>query len=317
MKATMLTRGAVVVGTAALIWVVPVLVTSCTSSAPQAASRTFATPDDAVKGLADATRAGKIDELRAIFGPEANDLIDTADPVTARRNREIFAAAFRERWRLEDTAADTKTLVIGNEDWPFPIPLVREGKVWRFDGAAGLEEVLDRRVGRNELAVITLCKTYVAAQRLYAAKPHDGKPAGVYAASFRSEPGKQNGLYWPVKPGEKRSPLGDLVAYAEQQGRSIGAGNSPPAPFHGYYFRILTAQGPNAPGGAKDYVVGGAMKGGFALVAWPAQYDATGVMTFVVGPDGTVREKDLGPDTVNAVRGLTVFDPDASWGAAH
>jgi len=205
--------------------------------------------------------------------------------------------------------------VIGNEDWPFPVPLARVGGSWQFDTAAGKEEVLARRIGRNELAAIRICRTYVAAQRVYAERSHDGQKPGIYARAFRSDQGKQNGLYWPVVHGQKRSPLGDLVATAEAKGEPINKDGQQPAPFHGYYFRILTGQGPDAPGGAKDYVVNGLMSAGFALVAWPAQYDATGIMTFLVNNDGTVREKDLGDDTEATVKAITLYNPDASWTA--
>jgi hypothetical protein len=164
--------------------------------------------------------------------------------------------------------------------------------------------------------VISVCRTYVAAQRLYAGRPHDGQPAGRHAMTFRSDPGRQNGLYWPAKRGEKRSPLGDLVAEAAAEGRPTDPAGAP-SPFHGYYFRILTAQGPNAAGGAMDYVKDGAMSGGFALVAWPAEYDVTGVMTFVVNQDGVLHQKDLGPDTDKAGKTMTAYDPDATWETAR
>ena len=228
----------------------------------------------------------------------------------------MFTVAAAEKWQLIDQGSDRKVLVIGNEEWPFPVPLAKDASGWRFDTAAGKEEVLDRRIGRNELAVIRICRTYVAAQRLYSERGHDGQPPGLYARTFWSDPGRENGLYWPSGPGQKRSPLGDLVAHAAAEGRPLGNDGPQPAPFHGYYFKILTAQGPAAAGGAKDYVVDGRMSGGFALVAWPAQYDATGVMTFVVNQDGIVREKDLGPDTDGAARGMTLYNPDGSWGSS-
>src|SRR5206468_2959858 len=184
-----------------------------------------------------------------------------------------------EQWLLVD-GGKAKTLVIGNEEWPFPVPLVKTASGWRFDTAAGKEEVLARRIGRNELAAIQTCLAYVTAQRRYAMQGHDGKPPGLYAMTFRSDPGKENGLYWPAARGQRRSPLGDLVAQAAEEGRPLGAAPDQRSPFHGYYFKILTAEG--AAGGAKSYVVNGEMSKGFALVAWPAQYDVTGVMTFLV-----------------------------------
>jgi hypothetical protein len=190
---------------------------------------------------------------------------------------------------------------------------VKSAKRWRFDTTAGKEEVLARRIGRNELAVIGICREYVAAQRHYAQQGHDGKPQGLFATTFRSDPGKQNGLYWPAAHGQPRSPLGDLVAQASKEGRQIGTDRPPPTPFHGYYFKILTAQGAAAPGGTKSYVVNGEMSAGFALVAWPAQYDATGVMTFAVNQDGAVHETDLGAETNTTAAAITTYNPDASW----
>jgi len=285
---------------------------SCSRAAP--ASRTFATPEDAVRALIEAARAGALQQVIAIFGPDGQALVDSSDPATARRNREVFTAAAAEAWHLVDQGDGRKALVIGNEAWPFPVPLIKTGGGWRFDTAAGKEEVLARRIGRNELAVIRICRTYVAAQQLYAARGHDGQPAGLFAATFQSNPGRENGLFWP-SAGRKRSPLGDLVATAAVEGRPIGNDSQKPSPFHGYYFKILTAQGPAAPGGARAFVADGRMSGGFALVAWPAQYDSTGVMTFVVNGDGIVHEKNLGAGSDAVAKAMTLYDPDASWTA--
>ncbi len=275
--------------------------------------RTFPTPEDAVKALIETVKAGNLESLLEIFGPGGKELIDSSEPAIARQNQQVFTVAVREKWHLEDAAPDRKTLVIGNEDWPFPVPLVKAGNGWRFDTAAGKEEVLARRIGRNELAVIDATRAYVTAQRRYAEAGHDGKPAGLHAAKFQSDPGKENGLYWPTTRGQKRSPLGDVVAQAAAEGRPLGGQGTQPAPFHGYYFKILTAQGSAAQGGAKSYVVKGEMSGGFALVAWPAQYDVTGIMTFIVNQDGVVREKNLGPGTDAAARKMTAYNPDSSW----
>ena len=283
---------------------------ACKGAAPkETGQRTFQTPDEAAKGLNDAAKAQGNENLLAIFGPDGKDLIDSSDASTARQNRQVFTVAFKEGWRWIDQGANSKTLVIGHESWPFPVPLVKDGTSWRFDTAAGKEEVIARRIGRNELAVIRICHTYVAAQRAYAKHGHDGKPAGVYATAFRSNPGQQNGLYYPVAHGQRRSPLGDLVAEAATEGRDLTKSQEP-TPFHGYYFKILTAQGAAASGGAQDYIVKGAMSKGFALGAWPAQYDVTGVMTFLVNQDGTVREKDLGTDTAAAVKAMTAYNPE-------
>jgi hypothetical protein len=278
---------------------------------PQTQQRTFDTPEAAASTLVDVVKAGKLDELLRLFGPDGKELIEDSDPATGRRHREVFLAAAAERWHLADEGADKRVIVVGNEDWPFPIPLVKDGAAWRFDTAAGKEEVIDRRIGKNELAVIQICRTYVAAQRAYALRGHDGKRPGLYAKAFRSSTGKQDGLYWPFKRGERMSPLGDLVAQAATEGRELGTETR--MPFHGYYFKILTAQGPAARGGAKDYVVKGELGGGFGLVAWPAEYDSTGVMTFVVNQDGTLHEADLGPDSDGRETKIASYDPDPKW----
>jgi len=275
--------------------------------------KVFETPDEAARALIAIAKSGTLDDLIALLGPGSRELAAVSDPVTARQNREVFTVAAAERWHLEAQGADRQVLLVGNEDWPFPIPLVRGPRGWRFDAVAGREEVLARRIGRNELATIDTCRAYVSAQRRYAQDPHDGRAAGAYAQSFASDPGKENGLYWPAQHGQKRSPLGDLVAQAASEGRPLGGATSRPIPFRGYYFRILTAQGPSAPGGARSYLTDGVMTGGFAVVAWPAVYDVTGVMTFIVGPDGVVYEKDLGPATDSTVRQMRAYDPDTSW----
>ena len=275
--------------------------------------RAFEAPEDAAKALVDTVKTGDLNALLAIFGPEGRELIESSDPATAKMNRRVFAVAAREQWHLEDAAPGHKTLVIGNEQWPFPVPIVRGADGWRFDTAAGREEVLARRIGRNELDAIATCRAYVTAQKRYAQDGHDGRPAGVHATRFQSDPGKENGLYWPAARGQKRSPLGDLVAQAAEEGLPPGRDRPGPTPFHGYYFKILTGQGRGASGGARSYIVKGEMSGGFALVAWPAQYDASGVMTFIVNQDGIVREKDLGTETAAIARKMTVYNPDGSW----
>lgn len=290
--------------------------TTFSSDTAAQASRTFPSPEEAVKALIATAKKGDVDALLAIFGPDGKELLASSDPDTARKNRQVFVVAATEQWHLTNGAdANRKTLVIGNEQWPFPVPIVKDASGWRFDTAAGKEEVIARRIGRNELAAIDSVRAYVTAQKRYAAEGHDGNRPGAYATKFQSDAGKQNGLYWPVTHGQKRSPLGDLVAQAAEEGRAIGGDRAQPSPFNGYYFKILTAQGAAASGGAKSYVVNGTMAGGFALVAWPAQYDASGVMTFIVNQDGIVREKDLGPATDATARQMRVYNPDASWRA--
>lgn len=288
-----------------------VLLFAAVVAAQPAEHRVFPTADAAARALIDAVKANNLDEVLAIFGPEGKELIASSDPATARKNREVFNVAVAEEWHLADEDAHHKTLVIGNEDWPFPIPIVKDSAGWRFDTAAGKNEIIARRVGRNELEAVETVRAYVAAQQRYALNGHDGKPAGLYATRFGSEPGKENGLYWPTTRGQKPSPLGDLVAQAALEGKHLGSG--PPEPLHGYYFRILISQGSAAPGGAKAYVMDGDMSKGFALVAWPAQYDATGVMTFLVNADGVVYEKDLKADTDKIARNMQSYNPDTSW----
>ena len=282
-------------------------------AARQNDARAFATPEAAARALAAAARADGMDALLDIFGAAGRELFDTSDPGTAQRNRQTFAIAFAEEWRVEDLGVGRKELIIGHESWPFPVPLLKTPRGWVFDVAAGKNEILNRRVGRNELATIETCLAYVKAQHAYAKTGHDGNPAGIYAQRVSSDPGKQNGLYWQVKRGEPRSPLGDLVAQAAAEGQKRTQDQSGRTPFHGYYFSIVEAQGAGAPGGARQYVVDGHMSGGFALVAWPAHYDVTGVMTFIVNQDGIVYQKDLGPETATRALSVKLYDPDTTW----
>ena len=294
----------------ALAWATATI--ACSTSQPHQA---FTEPEEAVKALARAVEGGTQDNLLAIFGPDAKELFDWSEPLTSRRNREVFTVAMKEGWRLVDQGSGAKTLIVGNEEWPFPIPLVKdEGTAaWRFDTEAGKAEILARRIGRNELAVIELCRTYVTAQHMYAKQGHDGKPAGLFARVFRSEPGRQNGLYWPAKQGEPRSPLGELVTDAVEDDGATNGNARERRPFRGYYFKTLTAQGGHAADGARDYIVKGQMSGGFALVAWPAGYDVTGVMTFLINQDGVLYEKDLGARTAAIARTMLLYNPDRTW----
>jgi hypothetical protein len=213
--------------------------------------------------------------------------------------------------RLEKDGDDKVALIFGREDWPFPIPLVRDQAGWSFDTAAGEQEILARRIGRNELGAIDVCRAYVQAQRNYASADHDGTGVMKYAQHIASTPGKRDGLYWPAVEGEPLSPFGPLVASAVAQGYSKKADK--PTPYHGYLFRVLTAQGPHAPGGAYSYIVNGNMIAGFALVAYPVDYGNSGVMTFIVNQQGVVYQKDLGDDTGAIAAKMTLYDPDQSW----
>ena len=289
------------------------LLLGATARAESGGPRVFDTPDEAVRVLIDTVKANDLKGLVALFGAASQEVVDTSDPATGQRNREVFVAAVAEGWRLGDLGPGRKELVLGNEGWPFPVPLAKSAAGWSFDAAAGREEVLNRRIGRNELAVIRALHDYVAAQRAYAAAAHDGKPAGRYARQFGSDSGKHNGLYWPAQRGEPRSPLGVLAAEASEKGYRHRGGEGP-SPLHGYYFRILEGQGPAAKGGAAEYVVSGEMTGGFACVAWPVHHDASGVMTFIINQDDVAYEKDLGPETKAAVEKITRYDPNG-WHA--
>ena len=301
-----------------VIAILALVVAACTAGgapdAPDYRGQTvFDTPEAAGERLAAAVNSGNRADLEALFGTDAEQTLSNGDPVADRRSREVVAVAMNERWTLEAKNATTRELVIGNEGWPFPIPLVKDERGWWFDTAAGKEEIRVRRIGRNELATIRTLRTYAVAQREYAETGRDGKPAGIFAQQLRSDPGKRNGLYWSVTDAkEPRSPLGEFVAAATAEGYGADYKEGA-APYHGYYYRVLKSQGPAAPGGAKDYVVNGEMTGGFAMLAYPAEYGSSGVMSFLVGPDGTVHESDLGDDTATVAKQITSYDPGEGW----
>ncbi len=281
------------------------------AAAPPTVQRTFASPDEAAAALVDAVKRDDVAALRAIFGPKSDKLLSSGDEVEDAAVRKRFAADVAQSTRVEFDGDGRAELIVGSEDWPFPVPLVKTGAVWRFDTAAGTNEIVNRRVGRNELRAIATCRAFVEGQQEYAAADRDGKGAGAFAAKFASTAGTRDGLYWPVAEGESPSPLGPLAAAAAQEGyRRKG---DTPVPFHGYYFRILTAQGAHAPGGAKSYVRDGRLTGGFALVAYPASYGVSGVMTFVVNQQGIIFQKNLGRQTATLAARLTRYDPDRSW----
>lgn len=271
----------------------------------------FNSPDAAVTALTTALRADDMSKLQKILGPDGADILSSGDPVADQHGRQKFLALYDEKHSYANPSPDYKTLVIGNTDWPFPLPIIRESKGWYFDSNAGKEEILNRRIGDNELSTIQVCRAIADAQRDYALLDPDNNGIHEYAQQFASDPGKRNGLYWPAVEGEKPSPLGELAAQAAAEG--YHRKDQGPTPFHGYYFRILKAQGPHAPNGALDYVVDGKMILGFALVAYPADYGNSGIMTFITGPDGTVYQKDLGEDTAKAAQDLKTFDPDSTW----
>jgi hypothetical protein len=292
----------------AMLGLVILSATACNKAPSQAK---FATPDEAAVALHQAFKTEDMGKMQAIFGREGMEATASGDPVADRNYREVIALAMEQSWRWAPQGADGRELIIGDEQWPFPVPLIKTGNEWQFDSKEGVEEVLARKIGYNELGIIEVCRTYVSMQKEYSSQPHDGKPAGIFAQHIRSSPYRQDGLYWQAKPRERRSPLGDLVAAAEMMGYDQNKMES--SPFLGYHFRVLTAQGPEASGGKKSYVVNGNMTGGFALVAYPAKYAFSGVMTFLVGQDGVVYQKDLGEDTANQALGLAEYNPDKSW----
>ena len=275
--------------------------------------RTFASPGEAVQALVEAVKAGDMEALASILGPEGRDLISSGDAVADKQDRARFVRSYEQSHTLERPTESTAVLVIGQDRWPLPIPVVKEGQTWRFDTAAGKEEILSRRIGRNELDTIQVCLAYVDAEREYARVARESGALLTYAMKFRSDKGKKNGLYWPTKKGEALSPLGVLVANARAEGYSRKTSDGKPTPYHGYFYRILTAQGPDATGGAYDYVVNGKMIGGFALVAYPAQYGVSGVTTFIVNNEGVVYQKDLGTDTETIARTMETYNPDSTW----
>ncbi len=270
----------------------------------------FDSPDDAVASLVSAAKDGDKAKLLDILGPAGEDVISSGDDVADRNARDSFAAAYDEKHSLEREGDNKTILVLGADDWPFPIPLVASNGKWKFDTAAGHEEIVLRRIGRNELSAIQASLAYVAAQRDYAAIDVDGVHPPAYAQRIVSSEGKKDGLYWPSAEGDERSPLGALFAEASAEGYAFGGA---PRPYHGYYYRVLKRQGAGAQGGAFDYVVNGRMIGGFGLIAYPAEYGNSGIMTFLVNHDGVVFQKDLGPETEERASKIDAFAPDNGW----
>ncbi len=291
----------------AVLLALPLLAAAPPGEAPQH----YASPDAAINSLVAAVRAHDVAQLRSLFGEAGLRDVSAGDPVANQAQREKFITAYDAKHAI-DVKGDTATLSIGADDWPFPIPLEHTAQGWSFDVAAGREEILDRRIGANELYTQQVVLAYVDAQNEYFQSLHDGSKVHVYSQHLFSSPGKQDGLYWPTEEGQPQSPLGALIAGARAAGYHPGE-NVEPQPFHGYYFHILAGQGPHAPGGAYDYVANGLMLGGFGLVAWPAHWGNTGVMTFVVNQDGDIYEKDLGSATATIAKGMTRFDPDPTW----
>jgi hypothetical protein len=282
--------------------------------APAFAQEQFGTPEAAIEALVAAARSGDRNAILKVLGSDGKPVVGSGDPVADSNIRQDFVSAYDAKHAIEMEGDGTQTLVIGNDDWPFPIPLINKGGQWEFDTTAGLNEILRRRVGRNELSAIQVSLAYVQAQNEYASLDPAGAGRGVYAQRIVSRPGKKDGLYWATIEGEEPSPLGELAAQAAAEGYKPG---TTPIPYHGYYYRIITRQGATASGGAYDYLVKGKMIGGFALVAYPAEYGNSGIMTFMVNQDGIVFQKDLGPKTTKLVRKINSFSPDDTWTRIH
>lgn len=289
-----------------------ILGTLTQASAAQGKQRSFSSPDVAIQKFFSAVKNNDVKRLNAIFGPDGESLISSGDTIADSVDRKEFVRQFEAKHTIEFVGDDKVVLSLGLQDHPFPIPLIKTGKRWIFSTSSGREEILNRRIGSNELNAISVAKAYVVAQREYAAKDRDHDGLNAFAQRFRSEPGTNNGLYWETAAGEPESPFGPLIAEAAVEGYGSTAHSDTPAPFRGYIFKILKAQGANAEGGAFDYVVNGKMVLGFALVAYPAQYGSSGITTFIVNQGGTIYQKDLGPATDSAAA-MAIYDPDASW----
>ncbi|TMH34069.1 MAG: DUF2950 domain-containing protein [Betaproteobacteria bacterium] len=276
-----------------------------------AAQKAFATPEELFQALADAAKTNDSKALVSLLGSKGDSLVNSGDAVRDKQRAESFAADYAEKHSTAMDGDAKATLVVGKQDWPMPIPAVKGPRGWTLDTDAGAREILARRIGQNELDAIQVVEAIVDAEHDYASEDHDADGLREYTAKFMSSPGKKDGLYWPTKEGEPPSPLGPLAAHAAGEGYKGQQGT--PTPFHGYYYRLLTAQGKDAPGGALAYLAHGRMIGGFALVAYPATYGNSGIMTFMVNHKGVVYQKDLGPNTVALARAIKTYNPDSSW----
>jgi hypothetical protein len=275
--------------------------------------RVFPSAEAATEALVAAARAGDRAGLEAIFGPDSHDLFFSGDDVADLRNLARFSEWADERTALETNEDGSVEVVVGEEDWPLPMPLVKSADGWRFDTEAGKDELINRRIGANELSTIDVCRGFVDAQAIYASKDRDGDGATEFATKILSDDGKQNGLFWNAsKHAGEASPIGPLAATAAGEGYKRSE-NANPAPYHGYFFRMLTKQGASAPGGKRDYVVDGNMTGGFAVLAHPAEYGSSGIMTFMINRHGILFQKDLGDGTAKSAAAIDSYDPDLTW----
>jgi hypothetical protein len=278
---------------------------------PQPGQKQFDTPKQAADALIQVATNLDVAAAKEILGPDGEDLVNSEDPVMDKKRAEEFASKAKEKMSVETgkKSPNEAILIVGNDNFPLPIPIVKQNGKWFFDTKVGREEILNRRVGANELNAIEICRGFVEAQHEYAMDKHDGSKVNQYAQNILSDPGKHNGLAWQNSDGTWGGPVGEEVAKALQEGYKVDRGT----PYHGYFFKVLKGQGPAAPGGEIDFMVGGAMIGGFGLAAAPAEYRVTGVMTFIVGPDGVVYEKDLGADTLKTFQSMEKYNPDDTW----
>jgi Protein of unknown function (DUF2950) len=284
------------------------------AAAQQPGQTTFDSPGKAAAAMFDAAKSGDTNALMQIFGPESRELLSSGDPVADKNNRAQIVQKYEEMHRLVKEPDKTVALYLGAENWPFPIPIVDKNGVWFFDTAKGKQEVLFRRIGRNETFTIETLRSLVDAEKEYASTTHDQDNVKQYAQKILSDEGKHNGLYWKTTEGEPASPIGPLIAQATREGYER-KGN--PIPFHGYYYRVLMSQGKDAPGGAMSYMTNGKLTKGFAFIAYPAEYRNSGVMTFIVGKDGQVYQRDLGSNTASIGANMKEFNPDKTWSVAE
>jgi hypothetical protein len=291
-------------------WCAAILLVAAMSATTAVKPKTFGSPEQAAEALVKAAKPFDVAALKEILGSDGIDLVETGEPVQDKKQAEAFAALYEEKHRIERDPKDssTATLILGNEDWPAPIPIVQKKGAWQFDTKAGRKEILFRRVGRNELDAIEVCRGYVEAQNEYVLEKHDGSTVPQYAQRIIASPGKQDGLAWKKPDGTWDGPVGESVARVIAEGYTDKF-----EPYHGYHFKVLKGQGPSAPLGTMDYVIKGAMIGGFALAAAPAEYAVTGVKSFIVSQDGVVYERDFGEHTAEWFKAAVVFNPDSKW----
>ncbi len=276
-------------------------------------AKSFSTPDDAAKALIEAIKQDDNQLLMALFGDHDADLLSSGDEIEDQNNRKDFQSLAQEKLQVDKQAEDKAILQIGNNNWPFPIPLIKKPDGWQFDAGQGRQEILNRRIGRNELSTVATLQGYTEAQFDYASKDRDDDGVLEYAQKLQSEPGQFDGLFWETAEGQVQSPLGPLIAEARAEGYKVDGKNEAPIPYHGYYYHILSRQGSDAPGGKYDYIINGNMIAGFGLLALPVQYGASGIMTFMVNHQGKIFQKDLGDKTSELAEKIKEYNPDSAW----